>query len=254
MGARCRRFESYTPDHFFKEKCAAMVFSKCCYYLKSLWQRRYCHIVRYRGRGNRLIVHLAEGTTLINPRFVAEAKVKFKGNDSTIELFEPYSLSKAKFILGTNDRFVVKGSQGNINVIGGRNAELIIDENSTLQNTKIFMNDESGVKVKIGKGCMFSYDICIWASDTHPIFDKNSGCLLNKSEYGVEIGDDVWCGTRATILKDSKVGTGSVIGAASVVCSRFEESYVVIAGNPARIIKRNIAWQRDGSKFESSTD
>ena len=60
-------------------------------------------------------------------------------------------------------------------------AKLFIDENSTLQNTKIFLNDEEGVSVKIGKDCMFSYDVELWASDTHQILDNKSKEIINFS-------------------------------------------------------------------------
>lgn len=53
----------------------------------------------------------------------------------------------------------------------------------------------------------------------------------------IVIEDKVWIGFDAVILKGVRVGEGAVIGARSVV-ARDVEPYTVVAGNPARTIKR----------------
>ncbi len=50
----------------------------------------------------------------------------------------------------------------------------------------------------------------------------------------VAIGDDVWIGGGAVILPDVTVGSGSVIGAGSVVTLSIPEG-VVASGNPCRV-------------------
>jgi maltose O-acetyltransferase len=51
------------------------------------------------------------------------------------------------------------------------------------------------------------------------------------------IEDDVWIGANVTVLPGRRVGRGSIVAAGSVV-SRDVEPYTVVAGNPARAIKR----------------
>ena len=51
------------------------------------------------------------------------------------------------------------------------------------------------------------------------------------------IGNDVWIGQNATILPGVKIGDGAIIGANSVIGSDVE-AYTIVAGNPARIIRK----------------
>lgn len=53
----------------------------------------------------------------------------------------------------------------------------------------------------------------------------------------IEIGNDVWIGTGACILSGAAVGDGAVVGARSVV-TKAVRPYAVVAGNPAREIRR----------------
>ncbi|MEN9895269.1 MAG: hypothetical protein RIR97_1121 [Pseudomonadota bacterium] len=53
----------------------------------------------------------------------------------------------------------------------------------------------------------------------------------------VKIGDKVWIGFGATLLKGVQIGEGAVIGAQAVV-TRDVPPYAVVAGNPAQIIRQ----------------
>lgn len=57
------------------------------------------------------------------------------------------------------------------------------------------------------------------------------------SAQGVLVESDVWIGARAILLDGVTVGQGSVIGAGSVV-TRDVPEYCVVAGNPARFLRR----------------
>jgi len=55
------------------------------------------------------------------------------------------------------------------------------------------------------------------------------------------IGNDVWIGDGVTILPGCKsIGDGAIIGAASVV-TKDVESFSIIAGNPAKVIRKRFS-------------
>jgi virginiamycin A acetyltransferase len=51
------------------------------------------------------------------------------------------------------------------------------------------------------------------------------------------VGHDVWIGSGATVLPGARIGAGCIIGAEAVV-SGDVAPYSIVAGNPARVIRR----------------
>ena len=60
-----------------------------------------------------------------------------------------------------------------------------------------------------------------------------------RKEHKVIIGHDVWIGHGAIVMPGVTIGTGAVIGAGAVVTKDVPDN-VVVAGNPARVIKEGI--------------
>jgi acetyltransferase-like isoleucine patch superfamily enzyme len=71
----------------------------------------------------------------------------------------------------------------------------------------------------------------VFTDDPHPVCPRYLDCVL-----GATVEDDVSIGANSTILPGVTIGTGSLIGAGSVV-TRDVESSAVVAGNPAARIK-----------------
>jgi len=65
----------------------------------------------------------------------------------------------------------------------------------------------------------------------------DSICPGPQAEPSVVLGDDVWVGARATLLKGARVGSGAIVGAGTVVDFEVPPG-AVVAGNPARIVRR----------------
>ena len=106
---------------------------------------------------------------------------------------------------------------------------------------KAFLCSKGG-KIILGKDCMLASDVTIRDNDAHDIINK-SGEITNHPQQ-VIIGDHVWIGMRAIILKNSEIGSDCIIGAGSVVVKKFPENNLMIAGNPAKVVKKGINWIR----------
>src|SRR5690606_30455209 len=106
---------------------------------------------------------------------------------------------------------------------------------------------EDKSKIEIGDDCMISTNVQIRSGDSHSIVDGNTGVRSNFAK-SVKIGDHVWIGTNAMVLKGSEIGNHSVVGAASVVSGGHFSSNLIISGIPAKEIKSNIDWKRERIK------
>lgn len=104
--------------------------------------------------------------------------------------------------------------------------------------TKFFVSEHAVIQV--GSDCLFSNTVDVATTDWHRIYDTE-GNVLNPDK-DVHIGEHVWCGRKVTICKGVSIPDHAVIGACSLVTKSFEETNVVIAGNPAEIKKRGVRW------------
>jgi acetyltransferase-like isoleucine patch superfamily enzyme len=95
-----------------------------------------------------------------------------------------------------------------------------------------------GVEIVIGADTVIGPGFYAIAGDHR--FDQ-PGIAFRESERGVNepirIGANVWIGARVTVLKGVTIGDGAVIGAGSVV-TRDVDSCLVVAGVPARVVRR----------------
>lgn len=76
-------------------------------------------------------------------------------------------------------------------------------------------------------------------NDFHPIDpeERLSGTLDHLKTKPVVIGKNVFIGCNSIILKGTVLGDNCVVGAGSVVSGTYEPSSV-IAGNPAKVVKK----------------
>ena len=97
----------------------------------------------------------------------------------------------------------------------------------------------SKASIDIGDYTNIGGNVKILDHDFHPI-EAEARKMNNMAMVGkrpIIIGENVFVGCNSIILKGTEIGDNSVVGAGSVVSGKFPAS-VVIAGNPARIIKR----------------
>lgn len=94
-----------------------------------------------------------------------------------------------------------------------------------------------GNRIDIGDRVLFGPNVHLYCP-SHPLDPRERNGLEGpEMTKPIKIGNDVWVGGGAIILPGVTVGDGSTVGAGSVV-THDVEPYTVVAGNPARIIRR----------------
>lgn len=95
-------------------------------------------------------------------------------------------------------------------------------------------------RVSIGERCLIGSDVTIIDTDFHPleVLNRRYAAIPNRDKnHEISIGNDVFIGARSIILKGVQIGSGSVIGAGSVVTGDIPPRSI-FAGNPAVLVRR----------------
>jgi acetyltransferase-like isoleucine patch superfamily enzyme len=156
-----------------------------------------------------------------------------------------------RFLKNKAPRALVFGDH--VSVYGGCSFSLGVQGNCTvgdftLLNGALVMAEE---RIEIGSHCLVSWNVGIADSDFHPlapaqrIVDSHALAPYFKDRpprpeirtAPVIIGDNVWIGMNAVILKGVTIGENSVVAAGAVVTKSVPPN-VVVAGNPAVITKQ----------------
>jgi len=93
--------------------------------------------------------------------------------------------------------------------------------------------------IKIGDNTLIGGNVKIIDNDFHPIEveARNNDDKDKIRSKEITIESNCFIGCNSLILKGTYIGSGSVVGAGSVVSGVFPEN-VIIAGNPAKVIKK----------------
>ena len=135
------------------------------------------------------------------------------------------------------------GSAGKNAIIGFpvyiTNAKTVHLERNTVLRAGISIQNNINEHVYIKKYTVISRDVTI-VTNNHRSTVGIPQCLLgashiNDTSRDITIGEDVWVGTRATILSGGDLGRGCIVGACSLV-TKPVPPYALVAGVPARII------------------
>ena len=232
------------------------------------------------GTNNKLLIKTSNGIKSLNEKQVRNLNIgiRVSGSDNIIELDESIIKNGKNFnidVSGKENKVridYISSISGNIEVSGNKhvvefdksnslynwiyvvcgctnagneNCHLKIGENCACGGLSIFLF-QSNTSIIIGKECMFAAEIIMQSNDGHKIFKNSTGELLNQKPYKIEIGNHVWVGRRASILKDAKVPSNSIIGYNAVVTGKFEEE------NKNLVIKAIEEENRKGVTNESN--
>lgn len=175
--------------------------------------------------------------TIIGPyslRLNKSAKINIDGNLS----IGNNSIGNKRDVIIRMDKNTTLNIKGSASFYYG--CDIVLFENSVLTIGNSFINSDAKIRchksITIGDNCAISHDITIMDSDAHYLNGK-------KKTEDVVIGNNVWIGTRVTILPGVKIGNGAIIAAGAVVTKNVPEKSLV-AGCPARVIKEDVEWHQ----------
>jgi tetrahydrodipicolinate N-acetyltransferase len=130
--------------------------------------------------------------------------------------------------------------EGHASIFRGTNI-IICDTGVLTIKNNTYINEYSRIQcresITIGENCSISWGVNILDTDEHNIL----GPIAQKSKAPVVIGDHVWIGCQAIILKGVTIGNGAIIAAGAVV-TKDVPVRTLVAGFPAKVIKEDVEW------------
>jgi acetyltransferase-like isoleucine patch superfamily enzyme len=206
-------------------------------------------LVEINGLDNRIIV-IKDGKEYINKiNMIPDGfTIEIKGSKNTVKFYSPIHGNNNVIEINTNETLVEIGASPWLNSLrilcsGGFEQIIKIGKNTTIEGS-LFIRTTYNAKVFIGTDCAFAHDIFIRATDAHSIIDKETGGIINKPKHPIVIGNHCWIGQRCLIGKNAMIPANTIVGMGSIVTKIFTKENTIIAGNPAKIIKENIDWDR----------
>jgi acetyltransferase-like isoleucine patch superfamily enzyme len=191
--------------------------------------------VYYRTKGKKILAHqktIIKGLRNITTNGLLNIGIDYKG------------------FMHSRDRTYIN-IKGKLNVMGrftiGRGCRFDIQEGATVElGNNSYINPFSKVIIssglKIGNDCSISWDCQLLDNDFHNIAYDGKISKTDTSAT-IIIGNNVWIGSGVSIYRGTIIANGCCIAANSSVRGEFLEENVLIAGIPAKVIKKNISWQ-----------
>ena len=199
------------------------------YFCKSVKRKKKYHIYPYRGTS----IHIETNAEIVlngDFRFNARQDDGLKAR-SYLSMHENSRLMVGGFVTLSHGSLIRVNQNGILEFMGKVTANI---------NLTIVCEQ----RIRIGDDTMMGHDVIIYDSDYHPIEYLNEEFCTHTSP--VYIGDHVWIGTRAMIMKGSNIGSGSIIGA-NAYFTGIVPANTLVSCIPSRTVMRNVKWARDMS-------
>jgi len=221
----------------------------CCWGITLKIRHRKSSLVNNGDASNAIYLHLLNGKVIKNP-YIPGLKVccleKTSHNQLILhERLPVFTQSMIKFI-GSNAKISIAGSRHYVTGLTstyGSDVKVKIGKDFSLSGGSISCEYGGGC-IEIGKECMGGFGIMIRATDGHAVYDMDAGKRINDNQ-DIKIGNHVWLSARCNILKGSEIADNSIVAAAALVNGKFADNNVIIAGIPAKVVRRNINWHRN---------
>ena len=201
-------------------------------------------------KGNRIICIADDGSEReVDINYFANLFVNFTGQYSLIKIHESVTIKKSLNIKIDDGGYCYIGEKckfSSSKIVMSKDSTFVMGKSCKVHNGTVvfYVNGAENLEIIIGNNCLFATDIKLRVSDQYPIYSlDNPSVEINKPEFGIHIGNNVWICEAVKILKDVEIPNGCVIGVGSIVAKSNFCKNSLIAGVPAKICKRNILWK-----------
>jgi acetyltransferase-like isoleucine patch superfamily enzyme len=184
----------------------------------------------YKLRGKNLLVHqkvFIENLSNLEIRGVLVVGRQYIGfshkNDTTFLNVKGRLLVDSKFGIGRGCRFYI-----------GENAICHLKSGYISANTNFIIVHG----IEIGEECAISWGCEFLDSDFHVMAYEGRV----EKDPKIKIGNHVWIGSNTKILKGVELANNIIVASNSVVTKSFLEENILIAGNPAKIVRKGVIW------------
>ena len=178
-----------------------------------------------------------------------DSSIKFIGKNNILYFERDDIKLESSFIVfkGNNSVVVIRRTPNPIKI-----ALVIYSESAVYIGRDVWMTGKFELNVGeaknliIGDECLISSQCSARTTDSHMIYSIET---LNRTNEGrsIFIGDHVWIAARVALLKGTRIHSGSIIGSDAVVSGKEIFSNTIWGGNPARLIKSNIFFDKTGT-------
>jgi len=196
-----------------------------------------------------------EGKRIFSRSEAPKVRFRIEGEGNTIILGEPTGPGTLHVIckdeatdctieFGTRNRivenvFIVLAGTGGRSP--NRSEVRIGSENIFNGNVHITGGVRAGTIVKIGNSNLFANNIQIVGAIEHLIYGIVSRGAP-EPEAGVVVGDRIWVCQDVLMLNKTRITSESIVGARSITNKEYGDANVVLAGIPAKPVKRGVMW------------
>jgi len=132
-----------------------------------------------------------------------------------------------------------------INVVVWKYGELHIGSNFSIGSLSKIICFR---KIIFENNVLVSWEVQIFDTDFHFIIADQ---IISDNCGGVLISENVWLGSRCTILKNSVIPKNSIVGSDSLCTGNYLKKYgesILLVGVPAKLLKNNISYLNDKTK------
>ncbi len=202
-------------------------------------------LIKIKGRDNQI-----NSPKIKSNRFYDRSPVKIIGNNNIIDIHPNNKFYKLELIISGNNNHISigEGCWGSLKIIiNTDDTEVRIGQNCAFRGLECGLW-EAGSSLIIGDDVMSARDSRMYVSDFHAIVDTETMEAINPGK-NITIGNHVWIGERAMILKNNKIADDVIVAAGSIVTKNLDESHTIYAGNPAKAVKHGVTWFEE--KYDS---